>query len=87
MSQVTADPAKLRQFAKTVSACAQQLEQLTRQLQRGLDQTGWRDGERQKFEADFGSALRSIRQVSEKLNSHFVPQLQRKAEALERFQS
>ena len=87
MSQITADPAKLRQFAKTLSASAQQFDQLARQLQRGLDQTGWRDSERQKFDADFHQALRSIRQLSERLNSHFVPQLQRKAEALERFQS
>lgn len=87
MSQITADPVKLRQFAKRLSASAQQLDQLARQLQRGLDQTGWRDSERQKFDADFHQALRSIRQLTEQLNGYFVPQLQRKAEALERFQA
>jgi uncharacterized protein YukE len=87
MSQVAADPARLRQFAKTLRASAQQFDQVARQLQRGLDQTGWRDSERQKFDADFQQALRGISQLTERLNSHFVPQLERKAEALERFQA
>jgi ABC-type transporter Mla subunit MlaD len=85
MPEVIADPVKLRQFAKTLSASAQQFEQLARQLQRSLDQTNWRDSERQKFEQDFKQTLKSVSQFAERLRSQYVPQLQRKAEALERF--
>ena len=87
MPEVAADPARLREFAKVLSASAQQFEQLARRLQRSLDQTNWRDAERQKFEADFVQMVRSVAQFSDRLRSQYVPQLQRKAEALERFQS
>lgn len=87
MPEVIADPEKLRQFAKTLTASAQQFEQLARQLQRSLDQTNWRDGERQKFEADFKQTLKGVTQFTDRLRSQYVPQLQKKAEALERFRS
>jgi uncharacterized protein YukE len=87
MPEVMADPEKLRQFAKALTSSAQQLEQLARGLQRSLDATGWRDSERQRFEADFKQTLKSISQVSDHLRSQYVPQLQKKAEALERFRS
>jgi hypothetical protein len=52
-----------------------------------LEATGWRDSERQKFEQDFKQTLRSISQFSERMKSQYVPQLQKKADALDRFRS
>lgn len=87
MAEVKADPDKLRQFAKALSASSQQFDQLTRSLQRSLDATNWRDSERQRFEADFSQTLKAISQLSDRLRSQYVPQLQKKAEALDRFRS
>ncbi|HEX3955186.1 MAG TPA: hypothetical protein VHZ03_00985 [Trebonia sp.] len=87
MPEVVADPAKLRQFARTLSQGTQQLEQLARQLQRGLDNTGWRGSERQRFEQDLKKTLKTLSQASNEIKSHYVPDLQKKAEALERFRT
>jgi len=82
---VIADPDKLRQFAKTLAASADQLQQIARHLRRGLDATGWRDSERQRFEADFNQTLKTITQFTDRMRSQYVPQLQKKAEALDRY--
>ncbi len=87
MPEVNADPEKLRQFAKALSASSQQFDQLARSLQRSLDATNWKDSERQRFESDFKQTLKTISQFSERLRSQYVPQLQKKAEALDRFRS
>lgn len=87
MPDVNADPDKLRQFARSLTASAQQFEQLARQLQRSLDSTGWKDSERQRFEQDFKQTLKAVSQVTERLRSQHVPQLNKKAEALEKFRS
>jgi uncharacterized protein YukE len=87
MPEVHADPDKLREFAKVLSSSSQQFEQLARQLQRSLDRTGWKDRERERFEQDFKQTLRSISQFSDRLKSEYVPQLQKKAEALDRFRA
>lgn len=87
MADVIADPEKLRQFAVALARASQEFEQLARQLQRSLDATGWRDSERAKFEQDFKATLRSISQFSGRLKSQYVPQLQRKAAALDQFRS
>jgi predicted nucleic acid-binding Zn-ribbon protein len=87
MPNVVADPEKLRQFAGTLTNAAQQLEQLSRQLQRSLDATGWKDSERAKFETDFKATMRSITQASDRLKTSYVPVLQRKATALEQFRT
>ena len=87
MPDVSADPEKLRQFARTLTASAQQFEQLSRQLQRSLETTGWQDSERQRFEQDFKQTLKSISQLADRLKSQYVPQLQKKADALDRFRS
>lgn len=87
MPEVNADPEKLRQFAKALSTSSQQFDQLARSLQRSLDATNWKDSERQRFESDFKQTLKTISQFSERLRSQYVPQLQKKAEALDRFRS
>lgn len=87
MPDVNADPDKLRQFVRTMSSAAQQLEQLTRQLQRGLQATGWKDSERQRFEQDFKQTLKAINQAAQRLRGEHVPQLTKKAQALDRFRS
>ncbi len=87
MPEVIADPEKLRQFAKALTSAAQQFEQLARGLQRSLDATGWKDSERQRFEADFKQTLKGITQSTDRLRSDYVRRLQKKAEALERFRS
>jgi HPt (histidine-containing phosphotransfer) domain-containing protein len=85
MASVHADPDKLRQFAAALSQSAQQLESIARQLQRGLDSTGWQDSERQRFEQDFHQTVRTLAQFTDRLRSQYVPQLQKKAAALDRF--
>lgn len=87
MPEVIADPAKLRQLAKTLSQASQQLEALARQLQRSLDSTGWRGSERDRFEQDFKGALETLSQLGDGLKTQYVPDLQKKAEALERFRA
>ncbi len=85
MPDVHADPDKLRHFASALSRSAQQLESIARQLQRGLDSTGWQDSERQRFEQDFQQTVRSLTQFTDRLKGQYVPQLQKKAAALDRF--
>lgn len=87
MPEVHADPEKLRQFAKTLTSSSQQFDQLARSLQRSLEATNWKDSERQRFEADFKQTLKTMTQFSERLRSEYVPQLQKKADALDRFRS
>lgn len=87
MPDVHADPDKLRQFASSLSRSAAQLEALVRQMQRSLDATGWHDGERQKFEQDFNQTVRTLSQFTERLRSSHIPQLQKKAAALDAFRS
>jgi hypothetical protein len=85
MANVHADPDKLRQFASALAQSAQQLESIARQLQRSLDSTGWQDTERQRFEQDFQQTVRTLAQFTDRLRSQYVPQLQKKAAALDRF--
>ena len=85
MPDVHADPDKLRQFASALARSAQQLESIARQLQRGLDATGWQDSERQRFEQDFQQTVRTLTQFTDRLRGQYVPQLQKKAAALDRF--
>jgi hypothetical protein len=87
MAEVNADPDKLRQFAKTLSVSAQQFEQLSRQMQRGLDGTGWHDRERQRFDQDFKQTLVSVSKLADELRSQYVPRLQKMADALDQFHS
>lgn len=87
MPDINADPDKLRLFTRTMSNSAQQLEQLSRQLQRSLDSTGWKDSERQRFEQDFQQTLKAITHIAVRLRSQYVPQLNKKADALDRFRS
>lgn len=87
MPDVIADPEKLRAFASALVKASDQLEQIGRQMQRGLDATGWRDSERQMFEQDFRATLKTVQHFSARLKSEYVPQLQRKAAALDQFRS
>lgn len=86
MPDVRADPEKLRQFASTLSRSADQLESIARQLRRSVDATGWQDSERQRFEEDFQATIRALSRFTERLRDAYVPQLRKKAEALDRFQ-
>lgn len=85
MPDVRADPEKLRQFAGALSNSASQLESIARQLRRSLDATGWQDSERQRFEQDFQATVRSLAAFTERLRDTYVPQLRKKAEALDRY--
>jgi uncharacterized protein YukE len=87
MSEVIADPARLRQLAKTLTQASQELETLARQLQRSLDATGWRGNERARFEQELKQALKTLSLVGVGFKNHYVPDLQKKAEALERFRA
>jgi hypothetical protein len=83
--EVHADPEKLKQFAKTLMSSADQLQQMTRALSRALENSGWQDAERQKFEQDFKQTVKMLGQFTEKLRGQYAPDLQRKAAALEQY--
>lgn len=85
MPDVRADPDKLRQFAATLSNSAGQLESIARQLRRSLDATGWEDSERRRFEEDFQATMRSLAAFTGRLRDNYVPELRKKAEALDRY--
>lgn len=85
MPEIRADPEKLRHFASALSNSAGQLESIARQLRRSLDATGWQDSERQRFEEDFQATVRALGAFTERLRETYVPQLRKKAEALDRF--
>lgn len=85
MPDVHADPEKLKQLAKSFTSSADQLQQVARGLSRALENSGWQDAERQKFEQDFKQTLRSLSQFTEKLKGEYAPVLQKKAAALEQY--
>ena len=85
MAEVHADPEKLRQFAKTLMSSADQLQQVARTLSRALDNSGWHDEERRKFEQDFKQTVKTLGQFTEKLKGQYAPVLQKKASALEQY--
>jgi uncharacterized protein YukE len=82
---VVADPEKLKQLAKTLTSSADQLQQIARGLSRALDNSGWQDAERQKFEQDFKQTVKSLGKFTEKLKDQYAPALQKKAAALEQY--
>jgi Proteins of 100 residues with WXG len=82
---VRADPEKLRQFASALSRSSSQLESIARQLRRSLETTGWQDSERQRFEQDFQATVHALSGFTERLRDTYVPQLRKKADALDRF--
>lgn len=85
MPEVHADPEKLKQFAKTLTSSADQLQQVARALGRAFGSTGWQDAERQKFEQDFNQTVKTLNQLCEKLKSQHAPFVQKKAAALEHY--
>lgn len=85
MPDVHADPEKLKQFAKAMTTSADQLQQVARGLSRALDNSGWQDSERQKFEQDFKATVKSLSQFTEKLKGQYAPAVQKKAAALEQY--
>lgn len=85
MPDVHADPEKIKQFAKVLGTSADQLEQIARSMSRALDNSAWKDAERQKFEQDFKQTVKVLGEFTEKLKRQYVPTLQRKAAALEQY--
>lgn len=85
MAGVIADPEKLRRFAAQLMKASEQLDQVSRQLNSGLQQTGWNDRERAKFEKDFQTTVRSITMFSQRIRSEYAPELKRKAAVLDQF--
>lgn len=85
MPDVHADPEKLKQLAKTLTSSADQLQQVARSLSRALDNSGWQDSERQKFEQDFKQAVKMLSQFTEKLRGEYATALHKKAAALEQY--
>ncbi len=85
MPDVSADPDKLKVLGKEMIKVGSQIEELSRNLQRKLDATGWNDKERQKFQSDLGPVIKALQQNAQRLSTQFVPVLNRKAAALEQY--
>ncbi len=85
MPDVKADPEKLRELAKSLTASADQMQEIARSLSRALSNSGWQDAERQKFEQDFKQTVKTIGQFTEKLKGQYAPALQKKAAALDQY--
>ncbi len=85
MAIVNADPEKLKQLAKTFTSSASQLEQVARAMRRALDQSGWNDSERQKFEVDFSATVKTLNQFTEKLKGQYAIELNKKAASLDQY--
>jgi hypothetical protein len=85
MTNVVADPDKLRDLAKKMNSAGQQLEALRAQLMKALQATEWNDRERQKFEQELTADLKRAVAVAQRLQTHYPPMLQRKAKALDDF--
>ncbi len=87
MPTVSADPEKLRALGKEMSRFSGQIQDISKSIQRRLDATGWNDKEKAKFQGELTVLLRSLQQQAAKLNSQFVPTLNRKAMALEQYRN
>jgi len=85
MPDVNADPEKLKILGKELVKIGSQIEELSRNLQRKLDATGWNDKERQRFQAELAPVVKGLQQHAQRLSSQFVPILNRKAAALEQY--
>lgn len=85
MPDVHADPEKLKQFAKALNKSADQLREISRALSRALENSGWQDAERQKFEQDFNQTVKTLGAFTDKLKSQYAPAVQKKAAALEQY--
>lgn len=85
MPEVHADPEKLKQLAKDLTSSADQLQQVARSLSRALDNSGWQDAERQKFEQDLKQMAKTLSQFTEKLKGQYATVLRKKAAALEQY--
>jgi hypothetical protein len=85
MAGVNVDPDKLRTLGKELARIGSQIEDLTRNMQRKLDASGWNDNERQKFQQDISTVMKGLQQHAQRLNSQFVPTLNRKAAAIDQY--
>lgn len=85
MPHVIADPEKLRDLAKKMSAAGQQLDAMRNQIAKSVANAGWDDSERRRFEEQLAADLRSVAAVAQRLQSQYPSILQRKARALDEF--
>ena len=83
MTDVVADPEKLKQLARTLSSSADQLQQVARILTRALDL--WNDAEGQRFEQELRQSMRNLNQFTDLLKSQYAPRVQKKAATLEQY--
>lgn len=82
---VMADPDKLRELAKKLKSCGEQMERMQRQAHGALRASGWNDRERQRFEAGLSRDLKAAAAIAQKLRDDYPKVLERKAKALDEF--
>ncbi|MGO9902768.1 MAG: hypothetical protein ACLP0J_24460 [Solirubrobacteraceae bacterium] len=85
MPNVIADPEKLRDLAKKMSAAGQQLDAMRNQIAKSVANAGWDDSERRRFEEQIAADLKTVGAVAQRLQSQYPSILQRKARALDEF--
>jgi hypothetical protein len=85
VSNVVADPDRLRDLARKLKAAGAQIESLQNQLAKSLNSTGWRDRERDKFEQALSPDLKALSNVARRLQREHPMALERKARALDEF--
>ncbi|MBL7490357.1 hypothetical protein I6A60_11365 [Frankia sp. AgB1.9] len=83
MAEITADPDRLRQFARVLSASAADFDKLARQMQRALEATGWSGKERAEFERDFANVVKMAVRLGNELRHKHITDVQKIATNLE----
>jgi hypothetical protein len=85
VAKVNANPDRLRDLAKKLTAQAQQLDTLKRTVMRDVGAAEWDDQEKRKFEQELVSDLGRLNALADRLRTHYPAILHRKAKALDDF--
>lgn len=85
MAGINADPDKLRDLSKKLSAAGTELEQLRTQITRSFQAARWDDSEAQRFWQSLDTDLKAVQRIGQKLRSDYPKTLERKARALDDF--
>jgi hypothetical protein len=85
LSNLTADPDRLRDLARKLKVAGAQIESMQGQIAKALSSTGWQGQERGKFEQSLSADLKTLVKVAQLLQRDRALDLERKARVLDEF--